>query len=216
MDQKIIQTINKDKFVFDYRRAIFWPTRHLLIVTDLHWGKATFLQRYGIPVSEEIMDDDLQRLSALLNDYKAKTLLVLGDLIHHERSLTDMVVEKINIFRSANPCELILIKGNHDRYSIFPGSWGIIEEDFLSIDDFYFSHDFCTKTKSFQFFGHTHPTMRFSSGPDQLRLPVFIKGKKHCLLPAFSHLTGGESMKLKKGESAIAVLPDGLIKIDGH
>ncbi len=211
MDKSLSLTIQDEEFIFDCRRTIYWPGKKVLIATDLHWGKTTFLQKHGIAVSDKIFEEDLKRLAHTLNDHDVDTLLVLGDLIHHEKSLSRGVIERVAHFRSENPCELILIKGNHDRYADFPDSWGIVEEKDFRLKDFYFTHELKSKEKYFQFSGHVHPTMRFRDGHDTLRVPAFILNEKSCLLPAFSHLTGGQDVKLKNNEKAVAVLPDGLI-----
>ncbi len=44
----------------------------------------------------------------------------------------------------------------------------------------------------------------------ELRLPSFILSQEFCLLPAFSHLTGGQDVKFKKEQQAIVLMDDGL------
>lgn len=214
MDQSLTLTLQENDFIFDCRRVIYWPRRKVLLATDLHWGKTAYLQKHGMAVPDKIFDEDLKRLTHILQDYEVQSLIVLGDLVHHEKSLSHGIIEKVAHFRHDHPCELLLIKGNHDRYSHFPESWGVVEEKDFTLDTFYFTHESKMKEKRFQFSGHIHPMMRFRDGHDQLRLPTFILGVKFCLLPAFSHLTGGQDVKLKESEKAIAVLPDGLMMFE--
>lgn len=204
------ETILENDFIFDYRRGVFWKQKKVLMVTDLHWGKSTFFQKHGIAIPDDVLDSDLDRLKNLMREYDPSTVLILGDLIHHEGSLHDRLVEKIAHFRHAYPFEFILIKGNHDRYTSFPESWGIVEEKKLVIENFSFTHDLVKKENNFQFSGHLHPMMAFKTGLDFIRLPAFIIKEKACLLPAFSVFTGGQSMKLGKKEKAIVVYNDGL------
>lgn len=210
MEKSILKRIADEEFVFDCRRTIYWPRKKILLAADLHWGKTQYLRNYGIAISDRVFEDDLMRLSQVMDDYETETLLILGDLIHHEKSLSKGIVDKVAYFRHHNPCELILVKGNHDRYTDFPDSWGIVEEVDFYIDDFYFSHEFNNKVKDFQFSGHVHPMLRLSSGIDSLRLPSFILSESYCLLPAYSHLTGGQDVKLQKGQSAFVLMEDGL------
>lgn len=210
MDKSILRHIDGEDFIFDCRRVIYWPRRRILIAADLHWGKTQYLRSHGIGISDRVFDADLERLSEIYHQYDFKTFLVLGDLIHHEKAMTKGVVEKIAKFRNDFPFELVLIKGNHDRFSEFPPSWGIVEESYLPIDDFFFSHEYQPKRKEFQFAGHVHPMFRLRLGHDELRLPSFILGEDFCLLPAFSHLTGGQDVRLKRGEEAIVLLEDGV------
>jgi metallophosphoesterase superfamily enzyme len=145
-----------------------------------------------------------------MDDYETETLLILGDLIHHEKSLSKGIIEKVAWFRHHNPCELILVKGNHDRYTKFPESWGIVEENDFLIHDFYFSHEFVKNKNVYQFSGHVHPMLRLKAGFDVLRLPTFLLSDSFCLLPAFSHLTGGQDIKIEKGQMALVLMDDGM------
>ena len=210
MDQSILRAINDHEFIFDCRRAIYWPHRRILIAADLHWGKTQYLRDHGIAISDKVFDADLLRLSNLLNDYDTQSLLILGDLIHHEKALSHGIIEKVAYFRNHFPCELILVKGNHDRYAHFPNSWGVVEESDFYIDHFYFSHDHQEKIKDFQFSGHIHPMMRLRAGFDELRLPTFVLGQNYCQLPAFSHLTGGQDIRLAKKEEALVLMDGGI------
>ena len=211
MDQSLSLQIKDQEFIFDCRRAIYWPSKKVLMTTDLHWGKTDYFQKHGIAIPDKIFDEDLSRLSRIISDYEVDTMVVLGDLIHHEKSLSHGLIERVARFRADNPCELILIRGNHDRYTHFPESWGIVEENDMSVGDFYFTHELKEKVKKYQFSGHIHPTMKFRTGSDQIRLPVFMLTINSCLVPAFSHLTGGQDVKLKPNQKAIAVTDEGLM-----
>lgn len=210
MDKSILKTIIDEEFVFDCRRTIYWPRRKILIAADLHWGKTQYLRNYGVAITDRVFEEDLMRLGRVMEDYETKTLLILGDLIHHEKSLSKGIIDKVAWFRHEYPCELILVKGNHDRYTDFPESWGIVEESDFYIDHFYFSHEFNKKIKNFQFSGHLHPMLRLRDGYDELRLPAFILGNNFCLLPAYSHLTGGQDLKIEKGQKALVLMDDGI------
>lgn len=210
MDKSILKTILDEEFVFDFRRTIYWPRRKILIAADLHWGKTQYLRNYGVAITDRVFEEDLMRLGRVMEDYETKTLLVLGDLIHHEKSLSKGIIDQVARFRHAFPCELILVKGNHDRYTDFPESWGIVEESDFYIDHFYFSHEFKKNVKNFQFSGHLHPMLRLRDGYDELRLPAFILGNNFCLLPAYSHLTGGQDLKIEKGQKALVLMDDGI------
>lgn len=210
MDKNIVYNIRNESFVFDCRRAIYWPSQKILLTADLHWGKTQFLRDHGMAISDKVFDQDLLRLSRVLDDYDTRTLIVLGDLIHHEKALSKGVVEKVAAFRSSCPCELLLIKGNHDRFTHFPDSWGIVEEKNFYFKSFYFCHEHDPDITDFQFSGHIHPMMKLKAGPDLIRLPSFILDQHFCLLPAFSHLTGGQDMKIKPGQEAIVLMEDGI------
>ncbi len=210
MDKSKGILIQDEEFIFDCRRVIYWPRRKILMAADLHWGKTQFLRNHGIAVSDAVLDADLDRLSHAIDDYDVQSFIVLGDLIHHEASLSPAIIDKIAAFREKRPVELILVKGNHDRYTKFPVQWGIVEENTLIVDNFLLVHDQKKREKRYQFCGHVHPMMRLTSSHDSLRLPSFMLLEKVCYLPAYSHLTGGKDMKLLRGEKALVLMPDGL------
>jgi DNA ligase-associated metallophosphoesterase len=210
MDKSKSVLIQDENFIFDCRRTIYWPKKKVLLAADLHWGKTQYLRSHGIAVSDAVLDDDLNRLSHILEDYDVKSFIVLGDLIHHEGALSPAIVEKIAEFRETFPVELILVEGNHDRYTEFPASWGVVKEKALDVDGFLLVHDQKKREKRYQFCGHVHPMMRFTTSVDSLRLPSFMLLEKVCYLPAYSHLTGGKDMKLLRGEKALVLMPDGL------
>lgn len=210
MDKSKGLLIQEEEFIFDCRRVIYWPARKILMAADLHWGKTQFLRNHGIAVSDAVLDADLERLTNAIGDYDVKSFIVLGDLIHHEAALSPAIVDKITRFRERSPVELILVKGNHDRYTKFPSQWGIVEENTLVVDNFLLVHDQKKREKRYQFCGHVHPMMKLTSSHDSLRLPSFMLLEKVCYLPAYSHLTGGKDMKLLKGEKALVLMPDGL------
>ncbi|MES2528145.1 MAG: ligase-associated DNA damage response endonuclease PdeM [Bdellovibrionota bacterium] len=210
MDKSKSLLIGEEEFIFDCRRVIYWPRRKILMAADLHWGKTQYLRNHGIAVSDAVLDADLDRLGHVLEDYEVKSFIVLGDLIHHEAALSPAIISKIQNFREKYPVELVLVKGNHDRFTTFPPSWGIVEELSLNVDQFLLVHDRKTREKKYQFCGHVHPMMRLQSSVDSLRLPSFMLLDKACYLPAYSHLTGGKDMKLLKGEKALVLMPDGI------
>ncbi len=210
MDQSFVAALMGEDFIFDCRRALYWPRHKILIAADLHWGKTEYLRSHGMAISDRVLEADLSRLASLYQDYDVRTLLVLGDLIHHEKALSHDIVDIIARFRHDFPSELILVKGNHDRFTKFPESWGIVEEKDFYFEEFYFSHDYNKKVKQFQFSGHIHPLFRFKAGPDLLKLPSFIVDEKFCLLPAFSYLTSGQVVPLKAGQKAVVVSEHGL------
>lgn len=214
MDQSLKLSIREEEFIFDRHRTIYWPNKKVMLATDLHWGKSDYFQKHGIAVPDQVFDNDLKRLSQTLGEYEVDTLLILGDLIHHEKSMSHGLIERVAHFRHEHPCELLLIKGNHDRYAQFPESWGVVEEKDFSLGEFYFTHELTAKKDVFQFAGHHHPVMRFRAGSDQLRLPIFLVDETYCLLPAFSLFTGGQDVKLKEQQKAIAVTDEGVMMFD--
>ena len=67
-------------------RAAYLPNERTLLVADVHIGKAASFRGLGVPVPAGTTEGTLARLSAALERSGAKSLIVLGDLIHSARS----------------------------------------------------------------------------------------------------------------------------------
>mgnify|MGYP003342002372 CR=1 FL=1 len=69
-------------------KAIWEPQRRILLVADLHLGKAETFQSHGIALPS---DGDAATLNALLelaSHWRPQQVVVLGDLIHSRLGLT--------------------------------------------------------------------------------------------------------------------------------
>jgi len=174
------------------QRALWQADTGLLLVADLHLGKAESFQASGIPLPS---DGDLSNLNALLElaaQLRPQRVVVLGDLIHSRFGLTAELREKIRALPELLGCPLELIGGNHDQ-----GSWfdGLQAKPACRYGPLWLSHEPCTPGDPalLNVAGHVHPVAVLGHGSDRLRLPCFAlhKPKQQLLLPAFGSLTGG-------------------------
>ena len=174
------------------QRALWQADTGLLLVADLHLGKAESFQASGIPLPS---DGDLSNLNALLElatQLRPQRVVVLGDLIHSRFGLTAELREKIRALPELLGCPLELIGGNHDQ-----GSWfeGLQAKPACRYGPLWLSHEPCTPADPalLNVAGHVHPVAVLGHGSDRLRLPCFAlhKPQQQLLLPAFGSLTGG-------------------------
>ncbi|MFM2172507.1 MAG: ligase-associated damage response endonuclease PdeM [Cyanobacteriota bacterium] len=174
------------------QRALWQADTGLLLVADLHLGKAESFQASGIPLPS---DGDLSNLNALLElatQLRPQRVVVLGDLIHSRFGLTAELREKIRALPELLGCPLELIGGNHDQ-----GSWfeGLPAKPACRYGPLWLSHEPCTPADPalLNVAGHVHPVAVLGHGSDRLRLPCFAlhKPQRQLLLPAFGSLTGG-------------------------
>lgn len=173
------------------QRALFWPREKTLIISDIHIGKTGHFRKHGIPVPSNVQQQDLSRLSFLLDHYKAEQLIIVGDLFHAEIN-TDM--KPFAKWREQHSTlKIVLIRGNHDRLkSTVYDSFDIIccEKD-LVLHPFKFIHEPNNDTEVFSISGHIHPGFMLKlKGRPKLKLPCFQKGESQLILPAFSKFTG--------------------------
>ncbi len=186
-------------------RALWQADIGVLLVADLHLGKAESFQASGIPLPS---DGDLSTLNLLLDlaaQLQPQRVVVLGDLIHSRVGLTGELRAKIRALPELLGCPLELIGGNHDQ-----GSW--LEE--LSAGppqrcgNLWLSHEPCTPREPdlLNVAGHVHPVAVLGQGGDRLRLPCFAlrRNTRQLLLPSFGHLTGGYAVSAEYQRWVIA------------
>ena len=196
---RTLQTISIRDEIFDLlpERCAFRRKDKTLLASDLHWGKAETFQAHGLALPSNIIDDDLARLSKAIHETKAERLLILGDLIHTPRGVTEHVQKKVELWRRDHEkLTLQVIRGNHDKRFSWPEIWNIDDLGTeLRDQNFLFTHDEPrAKSDHFVWMGHIHPVVCLRGGGDALRLPCFVIEKDVGLLPAFSLFTGGASI----------------------
>jgi len=68
------------------QKAIYWQQEKALIVADVHLGKVGHFRKAGIAVPRDMEQNDLAVLSDLVDEYKPKTIIFLGDLFHSDKN----------------------------------------------------------------------------------------------------------------------------------
>lgn len=164
-----------------------------MILADLHWGKSEVFQKQGIPVPSNVLDSDLALLSDLVELAGAERIIVLGDLLHSPKVLTDELIDSIAAWRRRCPLPMISIRGNHDpKTGPLPESWGIEwAEGQFTDGPFCFRHEPEAVENFFTWCGHIHPVIHLGHARDRMRLPCFWIGKELGVLPSFGFFTGG-------------------------
>ncbi len=174
------------------QRALFWRDRNMLVLSDLHIGKTAHFRKSGIPISSEVLENDLMRLDQLIEHFNPSKLMVVGDLFHAE--LNQDVLRFRQWARENDKIQIILIKGNHDRQSFefYEGLNIKVFSETLTISPFTFSH-FSRHFPDdvFSITGHTHPGITIKGkGKQRIKLPCFQITEQQLVLPAFSLFTG--------------------------
>ena len=194
-------------------KAIFWVQQNLLILSDLHLGKASHFRKSGIPVPLKVFQKDLDCLSNLLNYYQPESILYLGDLFHSDHNVE---FEKFTEWMSQyKMVKMELVRGNHD---ILPAIWykdsGIkVYPIATQKGPFVFAHDPAENLPSnnYVFSGHLHPGVKLrGNGRQSLSLPCFYFGAQQALLPAFGEFTGLAMIRPSKND-LVFVIGDGKV-----
>jgi len=190
--------IRQETFTLTNQRALFWEEQKALILSDLHIGKTAHFRKNGIALANQIMKNDLERLSILIEYFKPEKFIVVGDLLHAgDNSDVDEFCSWRNQY---SDLEFHLIEGNHDRISKKLESKLCLnfKSELLELEDFMLIHDFEKKHPKFQITGHIHPGFVINSVVKKIKLPCFVVTENQLLLPAFSEFTGLDTKNLPK------------------
>lgn len=209
--------------VFDYRKAAFLPHNESLLVADLHFEKASFLQaKAHVPVPTYDTHDTLLRLNELIDSYRPKHVIVLGDSFHDVAAgerMSQSDFQGINQLID-NVESFTWILGNHDP-DIPDGLRGQ-REDHVQIGAFLLTHLPYAPGEGVNICGHLHPKTQLQSSRRQYWLPCFATAQERIILPSFGTFTGGldvthEAIKNKLRNEVLyfAVSASGLIGLPG-
>jgi len=197
------------------QRALFLPEHSLLVVGDLHLGKAMHFRKAGIMIPRASAVKDYETLHNLVLEYKPGAVYFLGDLFH---SLHNSEWLQFEAFITAYPdIVFTLIRGNHD----------VLEETYykqlkiriipqvLRLDNLIFSHEPLAEAPEglINIAGHIHPgCMIRGLGRQSIKLPCFYLKGQTFLLPAFGQLTGLHILEQSTATTVFAVLPERVIR----
>ncbi len=216
-------------------KAVFMPATKTLLVADVHLGKAASFRARHFFAPEGMGEFDLNRLTGLIEQYKIKRLIILGDLIHAKDGLNTPSLTNFDHWRGRHSeVEMILVLGNHDR-KLKLGPWRLtIVNDEMSEPPFVFAHvpdyDFDTADAAYEsdadtdrtlrIGGHIHPYVSLSGkGRQRERLPCFwwrkdSKNKYSLVLPAFGTFTGSYTIAPGNQDRVFAVAHDTVLEIN--
>jgi len=199
------------------QRAAFDPALRLLLVADVHFGKARTFRRLGVPVPAGITAESLARLDGLLAATGATELVVLGDLLHARDALAADTLVALRAWRERHAAlHWTLVRGNHDHHAGDPpavlrvqvidgplrrGPWALV-------------HQPQAVPGAYALAGHVHPGVRIGGrARDSLRLPCFHFAAQCGVLPAFGGFTGLHLMPRAPGDRLFALADDRVVAL---
>jgi len=197
-------------------RGIFWEEKKILLVADLHLGKAAHFRKEGLAAPAGILQQNFSNLKKLLEDFTPVKVLFLGDLFH---SRLNKVWERFTEFLTDYPdISFELVKGNHDILpaAVYENSVMQIHEPPLTIEPFIFSHYplALEDLQFYNFYGHLHPGVILEGlGKQVMKLPCFYFAKKQAVLPAFGAFTGLSMVYPQAGERVFVIAEEEVIEV---
>ena len=169
--------------------ALWWADTSLLVVSDLHLGKAERIARRGgaaLPPYET--RDTLDRLSAALDATNAAQVVCLGDSFDDLAAARALPEEaRLHVARLQAGRRWVWIEGNHDPGPI---DYGGAHLSSLSVGPLTFRHIAEPGARG-EVSGHYHPKVRVSTRARAVTRPAFLYDEHRVILPAFGTFTGG-------------------------
>ena len=205
--------IQNENFILHPSGAVFWESKKIIIISDVHLGKVTHFRKHGIAIPQSAVSENFRKITEVLDYFEPEKIIFLGDLFHSAKnSEWDLFEEWI----SNHNQETYLIAGNHDiidqkhYYEI-----GILVVDLLQIDYFLFTHHPTEKEDLFNFSGHIHPGIILRGlGLQNLRLRCFFQKSNQMVLPAFGEFTGKFILKPEEDHLVYAIAGNEVILIN--
>jgi DNA ligase-associated metallophosphoesterase len=198
------------------QKAIFIVKAGILVLADMHLGKLVHFRKNGIFVPTPAVNQNLQTLIYLIEEFEPVEVVFLGDLFHSEKNSEYYhFVDTINLFPSI---QFTLTKGNHDIIpeEFFNDCKVSIEQEKVLESNIVLMHQLpkYPNQESFYIIGHIHPGYRFEGkGRQSYRLPCFHLGIHFLTLPAFGIHTGLFIPEFLETDNIYVIMNEEVVKI---
>jgi DNA ligase-associated metallophosphoesterase len=209
-----LRLLNSD-FTLLPEKALFKEDERLLIIADVHLGKAGHFRKEGFSLPQKAQMTDYENLRKLFEKIQPEKVYFLGDLFH----------SKINgdwkyfaeLIQSFPGIAFTLIKGNHDIIDpqLFADLGIEIVPELLQEHNIVYSHmPVSVQEGQVNIVGHIHPGILLSGKAKQsVRLPCYHLCGNTLLLPAFGRLTGLYMIDCKAEDRVFGVLPAEVVEL---
>jgi DNA ligase-associated metallophosphoesterase len=181
-----------EHFLADCSGALYWPSERTLIVSDLHFEKASFFASRGVMLPPYDTAATLAELAKVIAVYCPARVIALGDSFHDSAGGARLNAEDRAFLLSLQQGrDWLWITGNHDPEYIeqiggrFAQSFG---DGALR-----FRHQ--PGGSEFEVVGHYHPVARVPVRGRTVRRRCFASSDQRLVMPAFGSLTGGFNIR---------------------
>jgi DNA ligase-associated metallophosphoesterase len=180
-----------ERLLLDPSGALFWPSRQLLAVSDLHLEKGSHFARHGRFVPPYDTRETLGRLAPLIRRYGPERVVFLGDSFHDAEGAARMhATDRATLMHLLGNRLVTWVLGNHDPVAP-TGLPGEAVEEWRD-GPFVFRHiGMAGKEAGFEFSGHFHPKASLPTRCGPVTRPCFLADGRRVMLPAFGAYTGG-------------------------
>ncbi len=197
--QTVKITFGNNELIFSGLNALYWPQRQLVVVSDLHLEKGSYYAKQGNPLPLYDTLDTLLRLKQIIELFKPKSVITLGDNIHDYHAVSRMNETTKDLLGciTQDVKEWIWIMGNHDQNAMPDFKGNVQCYPCLDLGNITFSHDFL-ENSLFQIVGHYHPKLRVKN----ISGKCFLLNKNKIIMPSFGSYTGGFNIESERFKQA--------------
>ncbi len=184
-----------NRLLLDANGVLIWPRYEIIIFSDLHLEKGSFLSQFANPLPRFDSKETIKRMSILLKRYDCSHVVCLGDSLHDGNALSRMQKDDLhelnNLVTSVNKWTWVL--GNHDPE--IPEAILGERASKLHIDNLLLVHEPEDVSAIAQVIGHYHPKSSYKLANRKVTGKSFVCADNILLMPAFGKYTGGLDIK---------------------
>ena len=187
-----------------------------LFIADLHFGKTTVFRAAGLALPDGADATILARLTRLLAETSALTLVILGDVFHARAVGIEIALAE---WCAAHPqVRWRIVPGNHDRR--IPWSEWLPGAEILGEGEcagpFRVAHFPPEEADAITLCGHLHPGIAIGKARERkLRLPCFWLRRRALVLPAFGEFTGLQIIEREAGDQVWIGVAGKVVEVPG-
>jgi DNA ligase-associated metallophosphoesterase len=190
MSDPVILRLNGAEVLADLSGALFWPSKRLLAVADLHLEKGSAFASRGRLLPPYDTAATLARLETAIEMHRPETVICLGDSFHDVHGAGRLgKVDATRLMRFTKAVDWIWIAGNHDPAP--PAVLGGRAMTEYCLGPLIFRHIAKRGPVAGEVSGHFHPKAGFSWRGRHVGGRCFIGDARRLILPAFGAYTGG-------------------------
>lgn len=174
--------------------ALYWADEHLLVVADLHLEKGSAFAARGVLLPPYDTATTLARLARLIERYKPRLVIALGDNFHDGNGPARMSdVDRGALTTLQRGRDWVWIAGNHDP-DPSDGIGGRFA-DTLALRGLTFRHEPSREPCEGEIAGHLHPVARVARRGRAVSRRCFAADQTRLVMPAFGAYTGGLNVR---------------------
>lgn len=202
-----------------HQKALYYPAKKALILSDLHLGKSAHFRKNGLYLPDDLISEDLDALESLLVELNPLEVWIAGDLFHsrHHPEYTKLA----GLINKTPSTSWKLIPGNHDKLSrqVYDDCNICLMSDIWDTGDFVICHEPIEPIDKYQgdkliISGHIHPGYRLSNRVvGSVTIPCFFLSGNQLIMPSFGQLTGLKPLKKGKHDRVFGVVSQKVIEI---